>query len=215
MPALRGSFSRAMSRRDAVLTIGPRRRGGVALAAALVAASGLCLSWYSPSVAAGAPKPVDEVKAAFIYKFASFVRWPDGAFEDDKDPFRIGIVAEDEFVNLVKGVVEGKTVAGRPIRIVATEDSQELADCEIAFLSAAKEDLHEALLKALAANPVLTIGDAANFAKQGGMIRLFEADNRLRFEINLDAAKDADLQISSKLLELASAVFGNAHLEEQ
>jgi hypothetical protein len=44
------------------------------------------------------------------------------------------------------------------------------------------------------------------FAKSGGMINFVLEDNRVRFEVNVKAAKDADLNISSRLLALARIV---------
>jgi hypothetical protein len=53
---------------------------------------------------------------------------------------------------------------------------------------------------------ILTVGEAKGFAEHGGMINLTQEENRLRFEINLDAAQQSRLKISSKLLALAKIV---------
>jgi len=49
----------------------------------------------------------------------------------------------------------------------------------------------------------LTVGDSEEFINEGGMIRFTEAGRRIRFEINPDAAADASLRVSSRLLRLA------------
>jgi hypothetical protein len=51
--------------------------------------------------------------------------------------------------------------------------------------------------------PILTIGDAPGFAKRGGIINFTLEENRVRFEVNVEAAKNAVLTISSRLLALA------------
>ncbi|HJX10369.1 MAG TPA: YfiR family protein [Candidatus Binatia bacterium] len=44
--------------------------------------------------------------------------------------------------------------------------------------------------------PTLTVGEADDFAAAGGMIALLIDDNKIRFEVNLDAAGNAGLKIS-------------------
>ena len=60
------------------------------------------------------------------------------------------------------------------------------------------------LLAGLRHKPVLTVSDADDFTKQGGIIQLRLVDRKIRFEINVDAAERAGLNISSKLLSLAT-----------
>ena len=54
--------------------------------------------------------------------------------------------------------------------------------------------------------PILTIGETPGFARRGCIINLIVEDNKVRFEVNLDAAKLADLNISSRLLALAKII---------
>jgi hypothetical protein len=54
--------------------------------------------------------------------------------------------------------------------------------------------------------PVLTVGETSNFLSDGGMIRFHLDEGRIRFDINLAAAESSHLQISSRLLLLASSV---------
>ncbi len=46
----------------------------------------------------------------------------------------------------------------------------------------------------------------AHFANRGGIIKLFKAGTKIKFEVNIDAANAANLKISSKLLNLAKIV---------
>ena len=50
------------------------------------------------------------------------------------------------------------------------------------------------------------VGETPGFAERGGIIRFTLEDNRVRFEINVDAAHQADLNISSRLLTLAKII---------
>ena len=59
------------------------------------------------------------------------------------------------------------------------------------------------LLKGL---PILTIGETPTFARRGGIINFIVVDDKVRFEVNVEAAKQADINISSRLLALAKIV---------
>jgi hypothetical protein len=74
------------------------------------------------------------------------------------------------------------------------------------FLSRDEARNQAAILKSLRGTPVLTVGETDNFLSDGGMIRFHLEENRIRFDIDLDAAESAHLKISSRLLLLASMV---------
>ena len=50
---------------------------------------------------------------------------------------------------------------------------------------------------------VLTVGDVEEFNSLGGMVRLLIENGKMRFAINLQAAEQARLKLSAKLLSLA------------
>lgn len=62
------------------------------------------------------------------------------------------------------------------------------------------------LVPLLAGAGVLTVSDMPKFTERGGMIQFVTAANRVRFEINLQSARQAGLMMSSELLRVASAV---------
>jgi hypothetical protein len=70
-----------------------------------------------------------------------------------------------------------------------------------------KQELQEAL-RTLSGSPVLTVGDSPHFAAAGGMIYLFVDESKVRFDINLAAAKQSQITISAALLRLARKVEG-------
>lgn len=142
-----------------------------------------------------------EVKAAFLFNFAKFVEWPDPA----SGPIRLCIVGDDPFGNNLEETVRGKTINGRPIAIRRIKAGENPQGCQIAFISASERP-PRSLLDLLQGASTLTVGEAPNFAKQGGIINFVLEDNKVHFEINVDAAEQARLRISSKLLSLAKIV---------
>lgn len=143
-----------------------------------------------------------ELKAAFLYKFASFVAWPDS---NAADPICIGVVGEDPFGSALDDVVKGKSMNGRTFEIRRLRPGQEPGKCHILFVARSEKKKLRSLLDHIQ-GPVLTVGDMPEFCENGGVIRLGLEDNRVRIEVNLEAAERAGLQLSSKLLSLARIV---------
>jgi hypothetical protein len=158
---------------------------------------------------AGAAQDLEaQVKAAFVPKLANFVTWPASAFESTNAPFVIGILGEDPFGEQFDADLKSIVVHGRTVVVQRFKDAVPSAKVHLLFIapSAVKQwpDVH----RALGGRPVLTLGDAPGFAKDGGMINFTKVGGKLRFEINLDAAKATGLQISSRLLQVSTVVRG-------
>lgn len=174
----------------------------VALGALIVVACGIVASGQ-------APVGEYEVKAAFLFNFAKFVEWPPEAFANASEPVRLCVFGdEDPFDHSLERVVEGKTANGRPMQVVHVHSTKDLKGCHILFISWMEEKQTDALLRTTRGAGILTVGETDNFARDGGVINFVLQQNRVAFEINVDAAEQNNLKISSKLLSLARIVHG-------
>jgi hypothetical protein len=144
-----------------------------------------------------------EVKAAFLYKFASFVAFPT---QGSTAPICIGVIGEDPFGETLDAVVKDKTVNGRSFVIRRFNAGQDVEGCQILFISASEKRRLRGILDGLQAAPLLTVGDMPGFCESGGMVKFDLADDHVRLDINVKAAERARLQVSSKLLSLARLV---------
>ncbi len=195
----------------------PRRRGPKrlsALAAAIVLAA-LSATWFPGTSAqeqpAAAPAGLPDeysVKAAFLYAFGRFVEWPTGALGKATDPFAIGIVGEDSFGDVLKKIAAKKTLQDRRIvvrRFAAPDDYR--ATCQILFVSRSLTgEQQAAILKKTEGSPVLVVGETPGFAEKGGIINFYAEEDRIRFEINAEAARRAQLHLDAQLLNLGKTV---------
>ena len=145
------------------------------------------------------------IKAAFLYNFAKFVEWPDQTLADTSVPIGVGVLGKDPFGSALDSI-NGKTVRGRSLVIKRFETVQDLEFCHVLFISSSEEKHLASILESLKDRSVLTVSEAEQFTQCGGIIKLTEKGNRIRFEINLGAADRARLKISSKLLKLATIV---------
>lgn len=149
------------------------------------------------------PTPEYALKAAFIYNFANFTEWP----VKSTDTLNLCVVGNDPFNNALNSI-EGKLVgtAKMVIKHVAPSGNA-LRDCQIAFISASETGNMPGILDIARSSGILTIADLQGAAQQGVMIGMAVEQNKITFEINLEAARRAKLNISSKLLRLAKVVY--------
>ena len=150
--------------------------------------------------------PVEyQVKVAFINNFIKFVDWPDTAFPDKHSPLIISILGETpmaEALNVIANVkVNERQLSIRPIKTL-----QELGASHILFVSSSEKPRMSEILRFLGNMKILTISEIEGFCAEGGIINFTLVNNKVRFEINAEAAKKADIAISSKLLRLATIV---------
>jgi hypothetical protein len=148
------------------------------------------------------------VKAAFLFHFAQFVDWPEGAFKDAGSPLTYCTIGEDPFHGSLDAALNGKTVGDRSLRVQHFKQPQDIRGCHVLFVGTEEEEFFPAILARVRGNSVLTVGESEHFVKDGGMIGFLREENKIRFEINLDSALGAKLKMSSRLLALAKAVIG-------
>ena len=146
------------------------------------------------------------IKAGFIYNFANLMQWPANAFPKADSPIVIGILGADTFGGTLDEVLGGKKVNGRSFVVKHLKWGMELKDCNIVFVGTSESVHLDEILRLVKGLPILTIGEAPSFARRGGIINFIVVDDKVRFEVNVEAAKQADISISSRLLALAKIV---------
>jgi hypothetical protein len=152
------------------------------------------------------PVPLEyQVKAAFLYNFARFVEWPSDP-NGRGGPIEICVFGLDPFGPALDQALSGKTVNGRSLTARRVSDLQQLRRCQVLFVSSSEQGRLEEIFKAVANASVLTVGESRDFASLGGIINLVLEQNKVRFEVNLSAARQANLKLSSQLLGLARIV---------
>lgn len=173
------------------------------VAAALLVACLLIAGAAGPARALS-PAGEYEVKAAFLVKFAEFVRWPAAAFADESAPFVLCVAGEDPFGAAFDSFTQGK-VAGRSLAVRPVDATAPLPkSCHLLFIAGSEAPRLAGILGALGRTPVLTVSDLGDFAAAGGMIQLFFAGGKIRFEISQEAAESAGLKVDARLLKLSS-----------
>ena len=161
-----------------------------------------------------------QIKAAFLYNFVKFTDWPGESAADSNEPntvdsnepITIGIIGEDPFGNAFEPV-KNERIKGRKIvlkRFKGLEQSKQsneqiegVRKCHLLFVCRSQKEQLGEIIDLVKDRPVLTVADMGGFLESGGIINFILEEKKVRFEINLAAARHAGLRISSKLLRLA------------
>ncbi len=149
------------------------------------------------------------VKSAYIYNFLKFIDWPSSSLGSENDPILICVIGKDAMASILTEL-ESFRVKGRPLRVkYAVLDKSPLPSCQVLFLSSSEQRQFKLVLEKLQGRNVLTISDIPGFARQGGVIGFVNETGKVKIEINLAAAQQANLKISAKLLEVARIIDRN------
>lgn len=147
----------------------------------------------------------DDIKAAFLFNFTKFVEWP--AFDRTR-PFRICTVAESAFGTAVERAVTGETAGGRAIEHIAPPTPDAARACHILFVGRLESDRIERWMAAVRGAPMLLVGESRTAWDRGVHINFVVDENRVKFDVNPDAASRVGLTVSSKLLRVARNIAG-------
>ena len=141
--------------------------------------------------------------------------WPEEKAGDKN--IIIGIIGKDPFGKAFESV-KNKQVKGKNIIVKNFKDITEshksgekikaLRECHLLFVCRSQKQQVGEIIKLLKGCSVLTVADMPGFLESGGTINFLKEDEKIRFEINNTAAKQARLIIRSKLLRLAKRVLG-------
>lgn len=151
------------------------------------------------------------IKAAFIRNFAHYVTWPDTAFSGSASPWCVAVLGPDPFGAVLDETLKGREEQGRAFKVVRAETPDDLLACHIVFVAYKDGAKRRAALDKLRGRPVLSVGDAPEFLREGGVVR-FQVADRVRMSINLDQARSAELTIQTRMLEVSSDVLENGSI---
>lgn len=154
------------------------------------------------AASAHALDPIDDrqarLAAAYVFNFIKFVEWPAGSLGEE---IHVCFSGAQDIQAALAEAVRDKPARERRVTVREVGRAADYSNCNVLYV-----DSTSTLKLPLTDESILTIGDSASFTANGGVVRLYVDDNRLRFVINVDHAKRARLQVSSNLLKLATRI---------
>lgn len=153
---------------------------------------------------AGAQAPEHELKAAFLFKFLSFVEWPQAPRPTDT-PLVIGVLGADEIAAQLELIVPGRSAQGREVTVRRMREGESAAGLHMLFIG--REALRARAGDAKPpASALLTVCDWPGALDQGCVINFVRTGERIGFDVALDTAERRGLRISSRMLAVAQNV---------
>lgn len=171
-----------------------------------------CLLAGALLIAAAAPVKAQgggmerKVKAAFLYKFLGYTEFPTTAFADPAAPVVIGVVEAEGLAAELARIVAGRTVQSRPIAVKQFREHEAPAGVHLLFVGGSDGARVRSVLKAAQPAPMLVVTESENGLRQGSVINFKIVDERVRFDISLEAADKNSVKLSSRLLTVANHV---------
>jgi hypothetical protein len=147
------------------------------------------------------------VKAAFLYKFAGYVDWPASAFPAPDAPFVFGVVGNDEVAGELAKVTAARQIGGHPVVVKRLRENEPPRGIHALFVGRAAVDRLSSLIRAAQQPALLIVTETERGLEAGSAINFVVADDRVGFEVSLDAAERNGLKISSRMLAVARRVL--------
>lgn len=173
-------------------------------------AQGLVLAIFLAGPLPAQPSREFELKAVFLYNFASFVEWPEPARPRPGEPIVIGVLGRDPFGATLDEVVAGEKSKDHPLEVRRYRRLETAQEAHILYISASESWRLSRILGFLRGKPVLTVAETTHPAAPRAVIT-FATGSRVELHVNAAAAEQAGLSISSKLLRVAT-VAGQGRL---
>jgi hypothetical protein len=150
-----------------------------------------------------------QVKAAYLYKFAGFVEWPETSFARPDSPLQIGVAGSELLADALEKIVAGRTVNGRALKVRRVLPGEPLTDLHILFVDSSLErTAMNQMLGAAQGHSLLTVSDSEEAIASGCMINFVVADDKLRFDVMMGHVTPSRLRISARMLAVAHKVRG-------
>ncbi|MBI2189551.1 MAG: YfiR family protein [Acidobacteria bacterium] len=166
----------------------------------------LALYLLGPAGGTGAEAQVvpeeDDVKAAFLYNFAKFVQWPPSTHRSSD--IVIGVLGSPRMLEVLELIARGSRINGSAVVARPFGADDDPRAYHIVFVREEGTWRAREILQRVRHAGVLTVGEAPQFLADGGLIRFYVRDRRVRFEMDPVGAQRDGLRISSHLLSLAA-----------
>ena len=147
-----------------------------------------------------------EIQAAFLVRFTTYVKWPEGTFVDQDAPVIIWIVGKDPFGSIIDTIARSFTANGRQVEIRRCAEPETLGRGNIAFIAPSLTEHMDDLAQTAVKRSILLVGNAPFFLEHGGMINFIHVGSKIRFDISKTNCNKAGLEVSSKLLKVAHTI---------
>lgn len=150
----------------------------------------------------------NRVKAAYLFKFATYAEWPSSVFPDDNAPVIIGVIGSDGMVVELGKLSVNHRINNRPVRIRQLKPDESLNGVHVLFVGPQDSGRLKHVLESIKSQPVLTVSESTGPFDDVCVINFVSREDRVGFEVSVVGAERRGLKISSRLLGVAQRIEG-------
>ena len=147
-----------------------------------------------------------QVKAAYLFKFGSFVEWPERAFADAATPIQIGVLNADALADDLSQIVAGRSLHGRPIAVRKLRATDRLAGLHVLFIGRVNKAQLRTIVASTSGQATLLVTEVDEALESGSLINFVTLDEKVRFEVAPRNGDARGIVISARLLAAALKV---------
>jgi len=145
------------------------------------------------------------VKAAYLYKFLGYVEFPTAALEPGAS-YVIGVIGADDIATELARIAVGRNINNHPVAVRVLRAGDPVVGVHLLFAGEAESTATvSSLMRSAQQAGALGVTDAAGL-RVGSVINFRLIEDRIRFEVSLEAADKSNLKLSSRLLSVAYVV---------
>ncbi len=156
------------------------------------------------SLTLNAQTGIPRAQAMFIYNFSRLIQWP-ASYKSG--PFVIGVIGNSPTLSELQTYTNGKAVGTQQIMIKEFNSAAEIGTCHILFVSYAKTKSLPEIVQTIGSKSTLIIGEKNGAIESGAAINFTVIGDKLKFEIKPSNATSKQIQLSSKLSEMAYKTY--------
>ncbi|MDB5800682.1 MAG: hypothetical protein JWL63_1621 [Rhodocyclales bacterium] len=175
------------------------RLSSLLMAGFLMFSNGLAYADNAPSES--------KIKAAFLFKFTSYVEWPPGSFDAQDSPLIISVVDADDVAAELSRLVVGRAVNGHAIVVRRLGANDAATNSHVLFVASTASNRFGRIVASARSSAVLTVTELDDTPTFSSVINFVVIDDQVRFDVSLPAAERGNLKISSRLLTVAHQVI--------
>jgi hypothetical protein len=166
------------------------------------------LDMAAPAAAAGAGMVASEerVEAAYLHKFLNYAEWPPAAFPQADTPYVIGIAGDDTVADELARIAAGRSVNNRGVIVKRLLPGDVVNGLHMLYVGRGERAHLAQWLRLAKGRPILTVSAADGALEQGSIINFRVVDDRVRFEVSIDAAEQGGIHLNSRLFSVATNV---------
>ncbi|MFA9390974.1 MAG: YfiR family protein [Prolixibacteraceae bacterium] len=145
---------------------------------------------------------VEKYMAAFTYQICKATTWP-----AQSDNFVIGVIGQSDIIPFFEKMSEEKKIGAQSIKVVASNNVDEVSDCQVVFISKEKTAQLDHISKALANKPILIITESSDILVKGANLNFTVVDNKIRYSLNKTDLTSRNLIVHSTIERMALKVY--------